>query len=99
MLDRGRCRTSSNRIQNTRASPPGVMQDTLPWVQDANVADWLYDEIERVGEGSREHLLHSILLSNGWELQIPFRDVQTTTTFPLLPHPSKNVVTPPAVQT
>ena len=49
--------------------------------------DWLYEEIEWVCEGGRKHFVHSILFSNGWEVRLPFQDVQTATAFPMLPHP------------
>jgi hypothetical protein len=57
------------------------------WVSNTSTVTWLYDEVEQVPEGHRKHFVHSILFSNGWEIRLPFRDVHTTTVFPLLPHP------------
>jgi len=66
---------------------PVVNQETFPWVKDAYGVAWLYDEIELVGEAGQKQFVQSILLSNGWQIRLSFRDVQTTTAFPLLPHP------------
>jgi hypothetical protein len=44
---------------------------------------WLYEELEAVGSGYR----HSILFSNGWTLDIPFRDVSLTTGAAVFPVP------------
>jgi hypothetical protein len=74
-------------ITYTLAEPPEVKKESFPWVKDAYAVQWLYDEIELLREGSQRHFVHSVLLSNGWEMRLPFRDVQTTTAFPLLPHP------------
>jgi hypothetical protein len=69
------------------AGPVDVKKDVFSWVKNAYVADWLYDEVELIQEGEKKHFVHSILLSSGWEIELPFTDVQTTTAFPLLPHP------------
>jgi hypothetical protein len=74
-------------ITYTLAGPPEVNKETFPWVTDAYTVDWLYEEVELIHQGDRKHFVHSILFSNGWEIRLPFRDVQTTTAFPLLPHP------------
>jgi hypothetical protein len=55
-------------------------------VKNADSAAWLYDEIEQAPGGGRP-FVHSLLLSNGWEMRLPFREVQMTTAFPVLPHP------------
>jgi hypothetical protein len=64
-----------------------VKKEGFPWVKDAYAANWLYDEVELIHDGQGKHFVHSILLSNGWEIELPFGEVQTTTAFPLLPHP------------
>jgi hypothetical protein len=53
----------------------------------ASVVDWLYDEIEKVpGEPLTWRQL--ILLSNGWEVVIHFRDVEVAEMQVLLPVPT-----------
>lgn len=70
------------------AGPPRIDQQyTFPWVKSTHAVDWLYDEIAWESEGERNCFLHSILFSNGWEIHLPLREVQTTTAFPLFPHP------------
>ncbi len=48
--------------------------------------EWMYDEVELV-EGERPTFLHSILLGNGWEVRLPFRDVRAQQFRPLIPAP------------
>ena len=74
------------------AGSPEVTKEAFPWVSNANVADWLYDELELIHDDQGKHFVHSILLSSGWQVKVPFRDMQTTTAYPFLPHP--RVVTP-----
>jgi hypothetical protein len=74
-------------ITYTLVGPPQVQQETFPWVTNASPVDWLYEEVEQVPARDRKHFAHSILFSNGWEIRLPFREVHTTTVFPLLPHP------------
>ena len=64
-----------------------VKKETFPWVKEAYPVDWLYEELEWVCEGDRKHFVHSILFSNGWEIRLPFREVQTVIASPMLPHP------------
>jgi hypothetical protein len=52
--------------------------------------DWQHDEIE---QSSGSAWQHTILLSNGWEVRIPFRDVQVEEVAALLPIP-RPAVTP-----
>jgi hypothetical protein len=73
-------------ITYTLAGPPEIKAEPFPWVKNADSAAWLYDEIEQLPEGGRP-FVHSILLSNGWEMRLAFREVQMTTAFPVLPHP------------
>jgi hypothetical protein len=73
-------------ITYTLAGSPEVNKVPFPWVKNPDSADWLYEEVELLHEGGQKHFVHSILFSNGWEIRLPFRDVHTTTAFPLLPH-------------
>lgn len=74
-------------ITYTLAGPAEVNKERFPWTKDTHAVAWLYDEIEFIRQGERKHFAHTILFSNGWEITIPFADVQTATAFPLLPHP------------
>jgi hypothetical protein len=47
---------------------------------------WLYEEFRRA-ETPDQHLIHAIMLSNSWELDLPFRDVHLATAYPMLPRP------------
>ncbi len=42
---------------------------------------WLYDEVEAGPDG----FVHSVLFSNGWELDVPFREVEVLSASPVLP--------------
>jgi hypothetical protein len=79
-------------ITYTLAGPPEVRKETFPWVKDPHSVAWLYEEVALIHQEQQKHFVHSILFSNGWEIRLPFCDVQTTTAFPLLPH-SRSVKT------
>jgi hypothetical protein len=48
--------------------------------------DWQHDEIEQTS-GVSAAWQHTILLSNGWEVVVPFRDVQVDEVEAFLPTP------------
>jgi hypothetical protein len=56
--------------------------------------DWQYDEIERV-PGNPATWRESILLSNGWEVRLHFRDVKVQEAQALLPAPRTAVAVAP----
>lgn len=65
---------------------PAIRQGMLPrelCSSDA-AADWQYDEIEKVA-GDPPTWRQVILLSNGWEVDLHFHDVQVQEIQPLLP--------------
>lgn len=74
-------------ITYSLVGPPEIRQDLFPWATPATTPAWLYEEVELVGAGERGHFLHSILFSNGWEVRLPFREVQLSTAYPTFPHP------------
>lgn len=78
--------------------PPHIDRDVLPEsarsVGDA--VEWQYDEIEKV-EGQPPTWRQSILLSNGWEVALRFRDVKIEEMQALLPAPGKDVFLLPSV--
>ncbi len=53
-----------------------------------NHVEWQYDELERVS-GDPATWVQSILLSNGWEVCLRFRDVRVQAAQPLIPAPRK----------
>jgi hypothetical protein len=59
------------------------------------LAEWQYDEIEKV-EGQPPTWRQSILLSNGWEVTLHFRDLQVEELQALLPAPPNGAVALPA---
>jgi hypothetical protein len=65
------------------ALPPGVRGTGL-------VVDWQYDEIEMV-PGTPPTWRLSVLLGNGWELSLHFRDVQVQEVEAVLPTPRNGV--------
>jgi hypothetical protein len=54
-------------------------------------ADWLYDEIEKV-PGEPPTWRQAILLSNGWEIGIHFRDVKVEKMQAVLPTPGNGAI-------
>jgi hypothetical protein len=64
-----------------------INQKLFPWETPGATLFWLYEEIERVGQGEQSHFVHSILFSNGWEARLPFREVRLTTAEPTFPLP------------
>lgn len=65
---------------------PAINRDVLPVelrTQGGDV-DWQYDEIEMV-PGSPPTWRQSILLNNGWEVRLHFRDVRIQEVQPLIP--------------
>jgi hypothetical protein len=73
-------------ITYTLASSPSVRQEAFAWRPGAAPL-WLYDELE----GRSGHLVHSVLLSNGWEVTLHFRDVKVEEAQALLPAPRNGV--------
>jgi hypothetical protein len=66
-------------VVNRGALPPGVFAASA-------IVEWQYDEIERL-PGDPPTWAQSILFSNGWEVQLRFRDVTVQEVQSLLPVP------------
>jgi hypothetical protein len=82
---------------------PVIDREALPadYRSTGSVVDWQYDEIERVS-GDPATWRQSVLLSNGWEVRLHFRDVKVQEAQALLPAPRLAVavpLAPPASQT
>jgi hypothetical protein len=71
---------------------PAIAQEVLPagYRSTGSQVDWQYDEIEKV-PGEPPTWRQSILLSNGWEVVLHFRDVRVEEIQPLLPPPPTGV--------
>jgi hypothetical protein len=66
---------------------PRINRAVLPAGQRSEGrTEWMYDEVELISD-MPPIAEHSILLSNGWEVGIPFRDVQAQEAQALLPVP------------
>jgi hypothetical protein len=76
---------------------PRIVRDVLPEnLRDKSVIkQWQYDEVELVG-GAPPTWRQSILLSNGWEVTLHFRDVQVEEVEAILPAPRPGSFTPAA---
>lgn len=73
--------------------PPQIDPNVLPESARSRgeLVEWQYDEIEKV-HGEAPTWRQFILLSNGWEVVVHFRDVQVTEMQALLPVPSNDAV-------
>lgn len=67
---------------------PRIDPDALPEAArfKGNAVEWQYDEVERV-EGQPPTWRQAILLSNGWEVTLHFRDVRAEEAQALIPAP------------
>src|SRR5690348_3281122 len=65
------------------AGDPKIDSAALPPTFCSTQAKWLYDELDIVA--GKKQYRHSILLSNGWELRLPFRDLSIFEADGLLP--------------
>ena len=67
--------------------PPTVRPDVLPIALRSEAVSWLYDELAVAGNGTAKERVfaHSILLSDGRELRLNFRNVRVTRPVPLMP--------------
>ena len=76
---------------------PDIQKDTLPANARSAGArvDWLYDEVQMV-PGEPPTWRQAILLSNGWQLTLHFRDIGLQEVEALLPAPTNGAVAAPA---
>ena len=74
---------------------PTIEQDVLPsdYRTTGDQVDWQYHEIEKV-VGSPQSWRQSIVLSNGWEITLHFRDVRVEEARALLPAPRNGTLMP-----
>jgi hypothetical protein len=79
---------------------PVILREALPLGlrTTGTVVDWQYDEIEML-PGNPPSWVQSILFSNGWEVQLHFRDVQVQEVQALIPAPQPAAVAVPLTPT
>jgi hypothetical protein len=79
-------------------SDPVIKPDVLPpeYRSTGRQVDWQYDEVERADGHPPPTWRQSILLSNGWEICLHFRDVQVEELQSLLPAPPGSAASLPA---
>ena len=63
---------------------PAINTAALPPEQCSTPLAWMYDEVDIV-PGNKNICMHSILFSNGWEVQLRFRDMQVIAAQPVVP--------------
>jgi hypothetical protein len=69
----------------TLTGEPKIDDSALPTRYSSISACWLYDEVDI--SKAKKDFRHRILLSNGWEVQLPFRDVKIFEADGILPSP------------
>jgi hypothetical protein len=76
-----------------------INRDALPSIhRSEGSALWFHDEIELVSEEPRV-CIHSILFSNGWEVQLPFRSLRIEEVQVLFPAPRYGEINSKAMAT
>lgn len=75
----------------TLVAEPSIDRAALPPEHRSPRMTWQYEELEVCGSGETKHYRHAILFSNGWEIQLPFRDVRLATVQPIYPCPRQAV--------
>ena len=82
------------------AGPPQVYPEVLPEAVRSRPVAWLYDELDFASEGRPEGsaFCHSILLSDGREVRLLFRNVTVKRPVPLVPAVPAVDANPPSVR-
>jgi hypothetical protein len=66
-------------------SDPMIDREALPPSRRSPVMEYLYNEFDLIRGNGAAQYVESILFSNGWEMQLRFRDVRVTLAVPLYP--------------
>lgn len=80
-------------IVYTLAGEPTINRAAFAAEHDSGRAEWMHEELEVIDPGEPGQFRHSILLSNGWEIRVPFQAVQLKTAQPVLPSQRHQVQT------
>lgn len=78
----------------TLAGEPLIDRAALPAQHRSSRMTWQYDELEVCGQEEERHFRQAILFSNGWEVQVPFREVRLATVQPIYPCPRQGILAP-----
>lgn len=78
----------------TLTADPLINRSALPAEHRSPRMTWQYEELEVCGSGETRHYRHAILFSNGWEIQVSFRDVRLATVQPIYPCPRRAILSP-----
>lgn len=75
---------------------PIIDREALPTAhRGTGVVDWMHDEVEVISQTPLV-CVHSILLGNGWEVQLPFRTLRVEEVQVLIPAPQNGHIPQPA---
>jgi hypothetical protein len=74
-------------ITYTLIAEPRIDRSALPAEYRSPRMTWQYEELEVCGSGEARHYRQAILFSNGWEIQVPFREVRLVSVQPIYPCP------------
>jgi hypothetical protein len=81
-------------ITYTLTAEPLIDRSAVPAEYCSPRMTWQYEELELCGSVDTRHYRHSVLFSNGWEIQVPFRDVRLAIVRPIYPYPRAAVYSP-----
>lgn len=81
-------------ITYTLTGEPLIDHSAFPAEYRSSRMTWQYEELEMCSQGNHWHYRHAILFSNGWEIQVPFREVRLATVQPIYPCPRQEILTP-----
>jgi hypothetical protein len=76
----------------TLAGEPVINTAALPDRERTRPMEFMYDELDLTHEDGQKIYMQSILFSNGWEIQLRFRDVQVVRAAQLYPAPGTMLV-------
>ncbi len=71
----------------TLAAEPVINKEALAG-EGCEVMEFMYDELDVMEENGQKVFTQSILFSNGWEVQLRFRDVEVVIAEPIYPAPA-----------
>jgi hypothetical protein len=74
-------------ITYTLTAEPLIDRSALPAEYRSPRMTWQYEELEVCGSGEARHCRQGILFSNGWEIQVSFREVRLVSVQPIYPCP------------
>jgi hypothetical protein len=74
-------------ITYSLVAAPQIRRELFPASLRSPQPQWLHEELELIRDGGQKHFVHTILFSNGWQVRLPFREVQLTTAAPIFPVP------------